>query len=79
MPAIYFPDVPEFRPLIQLAASCKGVRRENARGYVALRSDTDIALRRLDAGVVEAIWFGALVGGFEGALARFDDQELRLS
>lgn len=79
MPAIYFPDVPEYRPLIDALASREDVQRESAQGYVAFRSTTEVTLRREELGVVEAVWFGALVGGYEGTITRFDDQELRLS
>jgi hypothetical protein len=79
MPAIYFLDVPEYGPLIRALTSCQDVRCERARGYVAFRSETEIAVRREELGILEAIWFGALVAGYEGTITRFDDQELRLS
>jgi hypothetical protein len=78
MPNIYFPDVPEYQPLIQVLSLAKDVQCEKGRGYVAFKSKNDICIQREDTGLFEAVWFGALVGGFEGKIVRFDDKELRI-
>ena len=79
MPSIYFPDVPEYQPLIKAIAGQGDVQCRKAGGYVALTSPKEICVRRVDTGLIEAVWFGALVGGFEGRVAKFDDKELRIA
>ena len=79
MPAIYFPDVPEYQPLIEAISGQSGIRCSRAGGYVALASSGEIRVRRADTGLIEAVWFGALVGGFEGRVEKFDDKELRIA
>jgi len=79
MPAIYFPDVPEYRPLIEAISGQRGIQCSRAGGYVALASSGEIRVLRADTGLIEAVWFGALVGGFEGRVAKFDDKELRIA
>ena len=79
MPSIYFPNVPEYQPLIRAISAQRGVQRTEAGGYVAVTSSEEICVRRADTGLIEAVWFGALVGGFEGSVAKFDDRELRIA
>lgn len=79
MPAIYFPDVPEYQPLIEAISAQGDIQCSKAGGYVALVSPGEIRVRRADTGLIEAVWFGALVGGFEGKVAKFDDKELRIA
>ena len=79
MPSIYFPDVPEYRPLVRAVAKQPQVRRTKAGGYVAIRSSRPIRIRREQTGLAEAVWFGALVGGYAGRVVKFDDEELEIA
>ena len=78
MPAIYFPDVPEFQPFVSALSKRPGVRNERAAGYVAINSDQPIEILRSETGLEEALWFGGLVGGFEGQIATFDARTLKI-
>lgn len=79
MPSIYFPDVPEYRPLVQAAAKLPEVQRKRSGGYVAFTSPQPIRIRREQTGLVEAVWFGALVGGYDGRVVKFNDEELEIA
>lgn len=78
MPAIYFPDVTEFQPFVSVLSKRPGIQNERAAGYVALKSDQPIEIARSETGLEEALWFGGLVGGFEGQIATFDAQTLKI-
>lgn len=78
MAAIYFPDVPEYRPFISILSQRPAVRHQRAAGYVAFTSDQPIEIKRSETGLEEAVWFGALVGGFEGQVALFNDRTLQI-
>lgn len=78
MPVIYFPEVPEYQAFVRVLCSRASIRCRRARGYVAAAAAGEIAIRRDETGLHEAVWFGALVGGFEGRVVRFDADELRL-
>ena len=79
MPSVYFPNVPEYQPLIKAISGQGNVQRREAGGYVAFTTSKEICIRRADTGLIEAVWFGALVGGFEGRVVKFDEQELRIA
>jgi hypothetical protein len=79
MPTIYFPDVPEYQPFIRILCSRERVQCRKARDYVAVVSAKEIVIRREETGLFEAVWFGALVGGFDGNIVKFDADELRIS
>jgi hypothetical protein len=74
MATLYVLDVPEFAPL--LAAKSDGVRvARHGPDYFALSGER-IRIARKATGLRKAVWYGALTGGFEGTLLRFDDDEL---
>jgi len=76
VPRLYFLDVPEYRPFIEVLGRDTALRREEAGGYVRFSGEGQITVRRADTGLGEAVWFGALVAGFEGRVVRFTDEEL---
>ena len=78
MPVLYFPEVAEYAPFIAALGGQAGVELRRAGGYVAAGSDHEIAIARGATGLGEAVWFGALVGGFAGRILQFDDQHLRV-
>lgn len=79
MPAVYFPDVPEYQPFISVLSGREGVRSKRAAGYVAFESEQPIEVARAETSLEEAVWFGALVAGFEGQIETFDPQTLKIA
>ena len=73
MATLYVLDVPEFAPLVRAAGTSLKVG-----DYFAI-SAQEIRIRRKATGLRKAVWYGALTGGFEGRLRRFDDDELVIS
>lgn len=79
MPAIYVPDVPEFRSLVDLAstrAECKVSALEN--GYYKIWAADAIEFTRKELRFNLAIWYGCLTGGIEGSIGCFDRERLRI-
>ena len=73
MATLYVLDVPEFAALVAAARDTLEVNRHG--DYFALAGG-EIRISRKATGLRKAVWYGALTGGFEGALRRFDDDEL---
>ena len=73
MPTLYVLDVPEFAPLVRAAATTRKLG-----DYFAI-SGQEIRIARKATGLRKAVWYGALTGGFDGNLRRFDDDELVIS
>ena len=78
VPTLFILDVPEFAPLVQALGAEAGIRKRKHGAYWAFDGDGHIALERRSARVGEAIWFGALTGGFEGRVAEFSPERLRI-
>lgn len=78
MPAVYFPDVPEYQPFIATLSKQAGVSSKQAAGYVAFESERPIEVARAETNLEEAVWFGALVAGFEGQIETFDPETLKI-
>jgi hypothetical protein len=51
---------------------------KRAGDYFAV-SGKEIRITRKATGLRKAVWYGALTGGFDGRLERFDDDELVIS
>ena len=77
MPALFILDTDEFLPLVR-AAEKRGLSVRRSRGYAVISSPSEILIERSVASVGDAIWYGALTGGFEGAVAEFSGSRLRL-
>ena len=78
MPTLFILDVPEFAPLVQALGMQAGVQKRKHGAYWAFHGNAHIALDRTSARVGEAVWFGALTGGFEGRVAEFSSDRLRI-
>ena len=76
MATLYVLDVPEFAALVAAARNSLEVRKKG--DYFAV-SGKEVRIAREVTGLRKAVWYGALTGGFEGALRRFDDDELIIS
>jgi hypothetical protein len=76
--AIFLLNVPEFEPLRRTLQSA-GVAVTLHGDYHVARASGEIVLHRKDAGVGQAVWFGALTGGVIGTIVEFSEDTLRVS
>ena len=51
---------------------------KSAPGAPPVTSSKAIEIRRNETDLAEAVWFGALVAGFDGRIADFTDEILRI-
>jgi hypothetical protein len=77
MATLYLLDVPEFAPLVS-AVKATGMRVSRLTDYFVV-SGSEIRIPRKATGLRKAVWYGALTGGYEGELRKFDDDELVIS
>jgi hypothetical protein len=79
MSGFFVLDVPEFAPMIAIAA-----RRENCTvhplvgGYRFIEFQNEIEITRAETRMVEALWFGCLTAGLIGKIVKFDSISIRL-
>ena len=74
MPSLFVLDVPEFAPLIAGAASGHAVRRRG--GYAMIEAADKIVVERSRSGLGDAVWYGALTGGYQGRIVEFSADRL---
>lgn len=74
MPSLFVLDVPEFAPLIAGSANVHAVRRRG--GYAMIEAAGTIVIERSRSGLGEAVWYGALTGGYEGRIVEFSADRL---
>jgi hypothetical protein len=80
MVALYVLKVPEFMALVETAGRNPNYSiRDTGRGYIRIESKEDIVFSRKELGFKPAIWYGALTGGFDGRIAEFGRDSLRLT
>ena len=79
MPTLYLLDVPEFEPAAKALEGSPGCRLSRAKGYVRIESEGDIVVERKATGMNEAVWFGLAVAGFDGVIAEFTSDRLRIA
>jgi hypothetical protein len=73
-PAILFPQVDEFRPLLETAAAA-GTERYDRGVFTAVQGNGRLVIERPPE-ISEAVWWGAGTGGLKGVIERFDDTRL---
>jgi hypothetical protein len=78
MPTLYLLDVPEFRAAAAALERVPECRLTRANGYVRVESDRDIVIERKSTNMNEAVWFGLTVAGFDGQIAEFTSDRLRI-
>lgn len=67
MPSLYVLDVPEFRPLVDLAMRNNEFQVVGpSAGYYRVSTEGQLRIRRDDTGLPEALWFGAFTAGYDG-------------
>ncbi len=76
MPALFVLDVPEFAPIVDYAERQAGLRVTRLGDYRKIHGEAEIAIPRASTGMGQAVWFSALVGGFEGAILEFSETRL---
>jgi hypothetical protein len=74
MPILFVLDVPEFAPLIAGAAA--GHRIQRRGGYAMIEAAEKVVVERAQSGLGDAVWFGALTGGYEGRVVEFSADRL---
>lgn len=80
MASVYVLDVPEFRPLLDAAATTPGYTATVVDdSYIRIDGNPELRFDRKQLGFNHAVWYGALTGGFRGEIRRFDKNELRIS
>jgi hypothetical protein len=72
---LYVLKAPEFAPIVD-AATADGADQRDLGDYLAIEREGEIRIRRVDAGLIEAVWFGAATGGMRGSLTQFDADAL---
>lgn len=79
MSTLYILDVPEFRPLAEVLTSAPGLSAERVGSFTRVSTAGTLSVTRASTGLEKAIWFGALTGGYQGRVERFDEDELRIA
>lgn len=79
MPSVYVLNVPEFRPLIDVAGQDPVCRVSDVGlGYCRIDADTVIEFDRRALGFKPAVWYGAFTGGIVGRIAEFGRDRVRI-
>lgn len=73
-PAILFPKVSEFDPLVR-AASENGCEQLDRGAFTLFNGDGRLTIERPHE-ISEAVWWAAGTGGIRGTIERFDEQRL---
>ncbi len=76
MPALFVLDVPEFAALVEYAETQAELTVTHLGEYRKIRGTREIIIPRAATGMGQAVWFGALVGGIEGAIMEFSETRL---
>ena len=79
MVTLFVLQVPEFAQVRDAAARKQGLKVENGTRYARISAVSELHLTRAETGLGKAVWFGALTGGYNGRIIRFDDDELRIT
>ncbi len=78
MAVLYVLDVPEFAPLVEYARGASELNVSDHTPYKKIAAEAELMIPRADTGMDPALWFGALVGGFEGKIEEFSEQRLKI-
>ena len=80
MAVLYVVDVPEFQPLVDYAENTPELTlaRHGAYHKIEAKNGGELIIHREPTGMDAAIWFGGLVGGYEGEIVEFSEDVLRI-
>ena len=77
MPTLFVLDAPEFRPIVDVARGRGEITLKGpVCGYYSLSTEADLRIERSETGLSEALWFGAVTGGYRGAAMTLDSRAL---
>jgi hypothetical protein len=79
MTTLFILDVPEFRPLAEALGATSGLEVQRIGAFTRVSAPGTLAVTRASSGLDKAVWFGALTGGYQGRIERFDEDELRIA
>lgn len=75
MAKLFVVDTVEFQPIVQEARR-GGLMVRRIGDYYEVRGDESIIVERARCGLRDALWYGALTGGFQGRIDTFDADRL---
>lgn len=78
MAILYVLDVPEFSPLVDFSKRAYELSVTNHGAFRKIEAADKLTISRVDTGMDLAIWFGVLVGGFEGNIEEFSEHTLTI-
>ena len=78
MPALFVLGVPEFKPLVDYAETQGDLTVTAIGDYRKIHSAAEIVIQRAATSLGQAVWFGALTGGFEGVILEFNENRLMI-
>ncbi len=78
MATIYFLDVPENRPVVEVARQEAEVRVDRTGPYFAVSSDGPLEIDRRATGARHAVWYSCVAGLAGFRIAGWDKNSLRL-
>ena len=79
MVVLYVLDVPEFFPIVEFARRLPDCRiTKSEKGYWRVEAPTEIVLNRRAMKMKPAVWYGLFTGGFNGEIASWDRDEVRI-
>ena len=78
MTRLYILDVPDFRPVIDVAAAQVDVTCRQAGDYAELAADGEIVIDRRSTGVNHATWYSVVAGVADGRIVQQDKDALRV-
>ena len=76
MPTLFVLDVPEFTPLGNYARNDADLTVAPIGNYWKIAGASEISIPRNATGLGQAVWFGVMVGGFEGVVLEFSNDRL---
>jgi len=78
MATIYFLDVPENRPIVEVAQRDDRVRVDRNGPYLAVSADTGFEIDRRATGTRHAVWYSCVAGLHGYRILGWDKESLRL-
>ncbi len=78
MASVFFLDVPENRPVVEVADRDTRVRVVTNGPYIEVQSEADFAIDRRATGCRHAVWYSCIAGLYGLRIAGWDKDSLRL-
>jgi hypothetical protein len=74
--AVYFLDIDDFVPIIEVARQADGVIEERVGPYVRLSVPRELSIDRRATGTRHAVWYSSLGAVVGGRVVQFDKERL---